>query len=161
MVPFRTVLMPRMDGDPAPPAYLSHEHDLAKGGVDFEMEAYLQSEAMRENGDQAVRIVTTNARYLYWTFAQMVTHLSCGGTNLCPGDLLGSGTISGPEREMFGSLVEMTTLGNIPLELPNGETRTFLEDGDEVIFRARCVRDGFASIGFGECAGRILSALPV
>src|SRR3546814_17949553 len=91
----------------------------------------------------------------------MITHQSCGGTNLCPGDLVGSGTISGPSREMFGSMFELCNMGELPLTLPNGETRTFLEAGDEVSFSARCERAGFAPLGFGSCAGRIVSSLPL
>nr|WP_226998698.1 fumarylacetoacetase [Tardibacter chloracetimidivorans] len=161
MAPFRTALMDRIADQPHPPAYLIDADDQANGGLSIRLEAHLSTAAMREAGDEPVKIVGTDARYLYWTFAQMITHQSCGGTNLCPGDLVGSGTISGPNREMFGSMFELCNMGELPLTLPNGETRTFLEDGDEVSFSARCERAGFAPLGFGSCTGRIVSALPL
>jgi fumarylacetoacetase len=92
---------------------------------------------------------------MYWTLAQMVTHHASNGCNLRPGDLLASGTVSGPTPESRGCLLERTWRGTQPLELPTGEKRSFLEDGDEVIIRGRCERAGFRSIGFGECRGRV------
>ena len=100
----------------------------------------------------------SNLRVLYWTLAQMLTHHASNGCNLRPGDLLGSGTVSGPEKDERGCLLELTWRGAEPLDLPSGETRRFLEDGDEVVFRGHCAREGFASIGFGECRGRIVKA---
>ncbi len=95
---------------------------------------------------------------MYWTVAQMVTHHSVNGCSLQPGDLFGSGTLSGSSPDSLGSLLEITQGGKQPLELANGEKRTFLEDGDEIILKARCRRDGYASIGFGECRGRVTAA---
>jgi len=158
MAPFRAPLMDRLHGHPAPPRYLSDADDQARGGLDIQLEAWLSSAAMRDARMEAVRITATNARHLYWTFAQMVTQHSCGGTNLRSGDLIGSGTISGPTRDQFGSMAELSAVGTIAIPLPTGETRGFLEDGDEVSFRARCVRDGFVAIGFGDCSGRIIAA---
>src|SRR3546814_5634323 len=99
-------------------------------------------------------------RIIDWS-SDLCSFRSCGGTNLCPGDVVGSGTISRPSREMFGSMFELCNMGELPLTLPNGETHTFLEDGDEVSFSARCERAGFAPLGFGSCEGRIVSALPM
>jgi fumarylacetoacetase len=95
---------------------------------------------------------------MYWTVAQMVAHHSVNGCQLQAGDLFGSGTLSGPEAGQFGSLLEITEGGKKPIELASGEVRKFLEDGDEIILRARCTRDGFASIGFGECRGTVVAA---
>jgi fumarylacetoacetase len=95
---------------------------------------------------------------MYWTPAQMVAHHSCNGCNLAPGDLLGTGTISAPGEEGFGSLLETTRGGKKPIALASGEERRFLEDGDEVVLRARARREGFAAIGFGECRGAVLPA---
>jgi fumarylacetoacetase len=106
----------------------------------------------------AQRISRASFRDSYWTLAQMVAHQTSNGCNLQAGDLLGSGTLSGTTPDSLGSLIELTQGGKKPVELANGETRTFLEDGDEVIQRGRCVRQGYATIGFGEAAGRIVAA---
>jgi fumarylacetoacetase len=105
-----------------------------------------------------VRLSRGNARDAYWTAAQMVAHHTSNGCNLQPGDLLGSGTLSGATPDAFGSLMELTQGGKAPLRLPSGEMRTFLEDGDEVIQRGRCERDGAVAVGFGTAAGRIAPA---
>ena len=110
---------------------------------------------MRADGAEPAHITRTNFIHMYWTFAQMLTHHMSNGCNLQPGDLLGSGTTSGPLDTNRACLNELTNRGAQPLKLPNGETRGYLEDGDEVIFRARAARDGFCSIGFGECRARI------
>jgi fumarylacetoacetase len=104
------------------------------------------------------RLAQSNARHLYWTVAQMIAHHTCGGCNLEPGDLLGTGTISAPTPDGYGSMLELTRGGREPVTLPSGETRKFLGDGDEVIFRAYARRDGFVQIGFGECRGKIVAA---
>ncbi len=106
-----------------------------------------------------VRLSRGNFRDSYWTLAQMVAHQTSNGCNLQPGDLLGSGTISGTSADSLGSLMELSLGGKSPLQLENGETRSFLEDGDEVIERGRCTREGYAGIGFGAAAGRILPAV--
>jgi fumarylacetoacetase len=116
----------------------------------------LLTEGMRARKLAPQRLTTSNARHLYWTTAQMVAHHTSGGCNLMPGDLFGTGTISGPTDDAFGSLIEMTQGGRKTFTLDSGETRRFLEDGDEVILRACARREGFASIGFGECRGTIV-----
>jgi fumarylacetoacetase len=113
---------------------------------------------MRESKQAAIRISKGNARDLYWTLAQMVTHHASNGCNLQSGDLLGTGTVSGPTKDSAGCLLEMTQRGAEPMQLPGGEIRKFLEDGDEVIFRGYCEREGYPRIGFGECRGVILPA---
>jgi fumarylacetoacetase len=118
----------------------------------------IASAAMRAAAQPPVRVSQSRFGRMYWTLAQMITHHASGGCNLRPGDLLGSGTISGPEREESGCLLERTLRGKEPLRLPSGETRGFLEDGDEVVMVARCERAGAARIGFGECRGMVLPA---
>jgi fumarylacetoacetase len=113
---------------------------------------------MRRDGLPAVRLSRGSLRDMYWSFAQMLTHHASNGCNLRPGDLLASGTVSGPEPESRGCLLELTSRGAEPVELPNGERRRFLEDGDEVLLRGVCERPGCARIGFGECAGVVLPA---
>jgi fumarylacetoacetase len=102
------------------------------------------------------RVSHSNTRDLYWTFAQMLTHHTSNGCDLEPGDLIASGTVSGAAKENFGCLLELTSRGAEPISLPNGEVRRFLQDGDEVIMRGFCEREGFRRIGFGECTGKIV-----
>ncbi|WP_263143645.1 fumarylacetoacetase [Pseudomonas sp. RIT-PI-AD] len=156
--PFRQAQAPRPAGDPQPLDYLLGEHDQAAGAFDIELEVLILTDAMREQGLPPHRLALSNARHMYWTVAQMVTHHTVGGCMLQAGDLLGTGTLSGPEPDQFGSLLETTFGGKQPITLPGGEQRTFLQDGDEVILRARCRREGYPSIGFGECRGRLLPA---
>ena len=156
--PFAMAQPPRPAGDPQPLPYLFDARDQAGGAFDIELEVLLLTAAMREQGLPAQRIALSNTRHMYWTVAQMVAHHSVGGCKLQPGDLFGSGTLSGPQPDQFGSLLESTFGGKQPIELHSGERRTFLEDGDEVIMRARCRREGYASIGFGECRGVLLPA---
>jgi fumarylacetoacetase len=146
--PFRVPPAPRPEGDPAPLPYLSSAGDRA---FDITLEVWLRSAKMHE----PMLVSRGNFRDMYWTFAQLVTHHTSSGCNLLPGDLIASGTVSGTTKESRGCLLERTWRGTEPLELPNGETRRFLEDGDEVIFRAHCERDGMR-IGFGECRGVVL-----
>jgi fumarylacetoacetase len=113
---------------------------------------------MRARREPAKRVSVSNTRHLYWTIAQMVAHHTCGGCNLAPGDLFGSGTVSAPDASGYGSIAELSYDGERPFEIAPGDKRSFLEDGDEVIFRAYARRDGFVPIGFGECSGRILAA---
>jgi fumarylacetoacetase len=152
--PYRCPAYPRPSGDPQPLPYLSDEEDQREGGYDIGMEMFLRTRNMKT----ATRLSRASFRDSYWTLAQIVAHQSSNGCNLQTGDLLGSGTISGATADSRGSLMELAQAGRQPLALPDGEARAFLEDGDEVILRGRCSRDGFASIGFGEAAGRVLPA---
>ncbi|MEG2794150.1 MAG: fumarylacetoacetase [Pseudomonas sp.] len=156
--PYRTAQPARPQGDPQPLPYLFDKRDQDGGAFDIELEVLLLTETMREQNLPAHRLTLSNTRYMYWTVAQMVAHHSVNGCQLQAGDLFGSGTLSGPENGQFGSLLEITEGGKKPIELASGEVRKFLEDGDEIILRARCARDGFASIGFGECRGKVLAA---
>ncbi|PNA05091.1 MULTISPECIES: fumarylacetoacetase [unclassified Pseudomonas] len=158
LAPFRTAQPARPQGDPQPLPYLLDKRDQEGGGFDIELEVLLLTEKMREQNLPAHRLTLSNTRYMYWTVAQMVAHHSVNGCQLQAGDLFGSGTLSGPENGQFGSLLEITEGGKKPIELASGEVRKFLEDGDEIILRARCAREGFASIGFGECRGTVLAA---
>jgi fumarylacetoacetase len=124
----------------------------------MELSVHLETAAMRTKGAAPERLARSNFRYAHWSIAQMLAHHTAGGCNLRAGDLFGSGTLSGPLPEEAGSLLEMTRGGAVAINLGSGETRTFLEDGDRVILRARCERDGFAPIGFGEASGWILPA---
>jgi fumarylacetoacetase len=113
---------------------------------------------MRDAGHQPLRLSRGSAANLYWTLAQMFTHHTSNGCNLRPGDLFATGTISGPDRDSRGCLLELTWRGSQPIELPTGETRKFLEDDDEVILRASCERPGAARVGFGDCRGLVIPA---
>ncbi|MBV6750130.1 fumarylacetoacetase [Pseudomonas chlororaphis] len=156
--PFRQAQPARPQGDPQPLPYLFDARDQQAGAFDIELEVLLLTEAMREQNLPAHRLTLSNTRHMYWTVAQLVAHHSVNGCQLQAGDLFGSGTLSGPEAGQFGSLLEITEGGKKAVELASGEVRKFLEDGDEIILRARCSREGFASIGFGECRGKIVSA---
>jgi len=156
--PFRCAQAPRPEGDPQPLPYLWSAADQAEGALDIQLEVLLQTPRMREQGLEAERITLSNTRSMYWTVAQLVTHHSVNGCQLQPGDLFGSGTLSGAAPGQFGSLLEITEGGKHPLVLASGESRRFLEDGDEVVLRARCVAPGQVSIGFGECRGRVVAA---
>jgi fumarylacetoacetase len=153
--PFRVPPPPRPEGDPEPLPYLWSEKDQQRGAFDIQLEVSLLTAKMRTAGAQPVRVSLGNLRDLYWTPAQMLAHHTSNGCNLRPGDLLATGTVSGPTPDSVGSLLERTRRGAEPLLLPNGEQRKFLEDGDEVILRGWCEREGYARIGFGECRGRI------
>ncbi|OYT70877.1 MAG: fumarylacetoacetase, partial [Chloracidobacterium sp. CP2_5A] len=155
LAPFRGAAYARPEGDPAPLDYLLDESDQSRGAFDVTLEVDLLTERMREAGLPPARLSQSRLADLYWTPAQMLAHHASNGCNLQPGDLLGTGTVSGPTKASRGCLLELTWRGAEPLTLPSGETRRFLEDGDEVILRGYCVRDGFRRIGFGECRGRI------
>ena len=157
--PFRVAAAPRPEGDPAPLPYLSGAVDQARGGFDVTVEAWLRTARMRDEGAPAARLSRGSFRDMYWTLGQLLTHHASNGCNLRPGDLLASGTISGPEDSARGCLLELTRRGAEPVALPNGERRAFLEDGDEVVLRASCARVGARRIGFGECRGVVLPAL--
>jgi fumarylacetoacetase len=156
--PYRVPAFPRPPGDPDPLRYLRSETNRSSGGIDLQVEVFLCSGRMRDAATPPVRVSSGRLADLYWTMAQMFTHHASNGCNLRPGDLFASGTISGPAKNARGCLLELTWRGAEPLTLPNGETRKFLEDGDEVILRAFCERPGSVRIGFGECRGVILPA---
>ena len=156
--PFRRAQPARPQGDPQPLPYLLDPRDQAGGGFDIELEVLLLTEAMAEQGLAPQRLTLSNTQHMYWTVAQMVAHHSVNGCQLQAGDLFGSGTLSGPQEGQFGSLLEITEGGKKPIELASGEVRKFLEDGDEIILRGRCRREGFVSIGFGECRGKVVPA---
>ena len=148
----------RPQGDPAPLPYLDSPDTGTRGGIGLIVEVYLTTSEMRDAGLPPVRLSRGSAADLYWTLGQMFTHHTSNGCNLRPGDLFATGTISGPAKDSRGCMLELTWRGSEPLTLPNGETRKFLEDGDEVILRASCERPGAARIGFGECRGMVLPA---
>jgi fumarylacetoacetase len=154
LAPFRLPAPPRAPGDPAPLPHLHGIADQREGGIDIRLEAWISTTRQRAAGDADTRITSTHLQNLYWTFGQMLTHHASNGCNLRPGDLLGSGTISGEEDASRACITELTNAGATPLVIGE-ETRTALEDGDEMLFRARAVRDGAVTIGFGECRGRI------
>ncbi len=158
MQPFRIAQPARPDGDPSPLPHLSDPADQAHGAYDIECDVFLETPAMRAAGAEPYRMCRSNTRELYWTVAQMVAHHTSNGCNLRPGDLFGSGTISGTNATSIGCLLEMTFGGRDGITLGDGETRRYLEDGDEVIFRAHCRRAGAVTIGFGECRGRVAPA---
>jgi fumarylacetoacetase len=155
LAPFHTFAQPRPEGDPKPLPYLYAETDQLQGGLSIELEVLIATAKMREQGTARHRLSRVNFNTMYWTPAQMIAHHASNGCNLEPGDLLASGTVSGPNSDSLGSLLEISQGGREPIALPSGETRTFLEGGDEVIFRGRCADPGFRTIGFGECRGVI------
>lgn len=158
LAPFRAPLAPRAEGDPAPLPYLLDPADQAGGGFALTMEVWLRTARMRATGAAPVRLSQSQALDLYWSFAQMVTHHASSGCNLRPGDLLGSGTISGATKASRGCLLELTWRGAEPLALPDGEQRAFLEDGDEVTLTAYAEREGAVRIGLGRCVGEVRAA---
>ncbi len=169
LAPFRCGAMERDASAPQPLPYMDSEANRAAGGFDIKVEVHLASAKMREQGMDPVHLSTGNFKDMYWTLAQMLTHHSVNGCNMNPGDLLGSGTISGTTRDSRGSMLELTWDGDpfanppvsapgtqrTPIVLPTGEERRFIADGDEVIMKAYCEREGFRRIGFGECRGII------
>jgi fumarylacetoacetase len=155
--PFRAAFE-RPAADPQPLPYLDSAPNSNAGAIDIALEVWLQTPAMRAAGSAGQRLSTSNMRDAYWTLAQLVAHHTVNGCNLRSGDLLGTGTLSGPAPEQAGSLLELTQGGKQPLTLANGETRTFLQDGDAVILRGSCRREGARRIGFGECRGTVLAA---
>lgn len=159
LAPFRAAQTARPAGDPAPLPYLLDEKDQREGGLALELEVLLLTPGLKEKGLAPHKLSASNARYMYWTVAQMVAHHTSNGCNLQPGDLLGTGTISGTEHAESGSLLESSNGGKEPVRLESGEERRFLVDGDEIVLRARGRRDGYASIGFGDCRAVILPAL--
>jgi fumarylacetoacetase len=158
LAPFRKAPVPRASDDPPLMPHLHGAFDQRYGGLHLDLFASLSTARLREAGAAPVRITHTHLDNLYWTFAQMVAHHTSNGCNLRTGDLLGSGTISGAADEARACLTELTNAGKDPLRLPNGEIRTALEDGDEIVLSARATKQGAVSIGFGECRGHIAPA---
>ena len=157
LAPFR-VPFTRPADDPQPLPYLDSPANRETGAIDIELSVWLQTAAMRARGDSAVPLSHSNFKDAYWTLAQLLTHHTSNGCNLQPGDLLGTGTQSGPGVGQGGSLLELSMGGQQPITLPGGEQRAFLQDGDTLVLRACCRRPGAARIGFGDCAGTVLPA---
>lgn len=156
LAPYRAPLEPRADGDPAPLPYLTGQ-TATPNGIDLSLGVFLQSQKMRDAGCEPMRLSRANLLNLYWSPAQFIAHHTSNGCNLRPGDLLATGTVSGPESGSEGCLLEMRSRPG-PLTLPTGETRTFLCDGDTVTLRAFAERPGLPHIGFGPCTGTIIAA---
>jgi fumarylacetoacetase len=159
LAPFRQATPPRPDGDPGPLPYLDDAADRASGGLGVQLEVTLSTEKMRQAG-LAPHILSRGSAdsAMYWSAAQIVAHHSSNGCNLQPGDLIGTGTLSTDSAGGLGSLLEISEGGRQPIGLPTGETRSFLEDGDEITLRAWCEAEGAVRIGFGECVGRVVAA---
>ena len=157
LAPFRATFSHPAE-DPQPLPYLSSADNSAQGGLDIHLEALIETPKMRDAKAAPARFTQTNYRHAYWTAAQMVAHHTVNGCNLQPGDLLGTGTLSGPTLDQACALIELTTGGKNPIQLPNGESRTWLEDGDTIILRGWCEKPGATRIGFGECVGTVLPA---
>ncbi|MEO5733208.1 MAG: fumarylacetoacetase [Rubrivivax sp.] len=161
LAPFRSPFTRPAD-DPQPLPYLDSAANHERGAFDISLEVWLQTQQMREAGEAAVRLTQGNTlQAAYWTAAQLIAHHTVGGCNLQPGDLLGSGTLSGPEPSQAGSMMELSAGGKQKLSLPNGETRDFLQDGDTLTLRGFCEREGAARIGFGDCVGTVVAARQV
>ena len=155
LAPFRAQWS-RDENDPQPLEYLDSESIRTSGAIDISLEVFLESDKHRETEQQATKLSSTNYSHSYWTISQMVTHHTVNGCNLQPGDLLGSGTQSGPTLQEAGSMLELSLGGKEKIILDTGEERTFLEDGDKVIFNGWCEKQGFRRIGFGEVSGTVL-----
>jgi fumarylacetoacetase len=157
LAPFRAPFT-RPEGDPAPLPYLDSPQNRDSGAIDIQLEVWIQTEKMRAERHAGDRLMTSNYADAYWTVAQLVAHHTVNGCNLRDGDLFGSGTLSGPKPEQAGSLLEMTQGGKQRITLSNGETRGYLEDGDTIVMKAHCQRNGYRRIGFGECRGTVQAA---
>ena len=156
--PYRVPAFERPAGDPSPLPYLDSPDNRRWGGIDVTVEVLLTTARTRKEGLPPHRLSRGTMADLYWTPAQMMTHHTSNGCNLQPGDLFATGTISGASKDARGCLLELTWRGSEPITLPTGETRKFLEDGDEVIMRGYCERSGSARIGFGECRGVVVGS---
>jgi fumarylacetoacetase len=154
--PFRCSAFTRPEEDPRPLPHLLDEKDQARGGIALKLEVRVRTAQMRAAGQEPHRLSHGNFDRMYWTIGQMLAHHASNGCNLRSGDLMASGTVSGPEKGMRGCLLELTWRGSEPIELPSGEQRRFLEDGDEIVIHGRCDADGAVSIGFGECRGTVV-----
>jgi len=155
-VPFRAPAFTRAQGDPGALPYLHSEANEREGGFAITLDVLVSSVRMREQRMEPMRVSLGTFTSMYWTVAQLLTHHASNGCNLQPGDLIASGTVSGETNESRGCLLERTWRGTEPLMLPTGESRKFLEDGDEVIMRGWCEREGYRRIGFGECRGIVV-----
>ena len=158
LAPYRVPFL-RPEADPQPLPYLDSEANRQQGSLDIQLQVGLLTPKMRQADLRDATICRTSYRHAYWTIAQMLAHHTVNGCNLQPGDLLGSGTLSGPTLDQAGALIELTTGGKKPVQLPGGEQRVFLEDGDAVVIRGWCEKPGAARVGFGECWGTVLPAL--
>ncbi|WP_339724333.1 fumarylacetoacetase [uncultured Paraglaciecola sp.] len=158
LAPYRSEFT-RPETDPQTMSHLTSEHNSRYGGLDIDLSCFIQTKTMRENQQTMAQLSQSNFKYSYWTPAQLITHHASNGCAMRSGDLLGSGTQSGPTDEEAGSLLELSKGGKTPVDLPNGEKRTFLEDGDSIIMRASCSKQGAARIGFGEVEATILPAI--
>ena len=158
LAPYRVNAYQRPEGDPKPLPYLSSESNERSGGLDVTMEISILSEKMREQGSKPHVLSRSHFREFYWTIFQMLTHHTSNGCRLATGDLIGTGTVSSSGDDEMGSILEKTKRGAEPLTLPSGETRSFVDDGDEIILRGYYERDGYRRIGFGECRARVLPA---
>lgn len=156
LAPFRCPAFPRGADEPKPLPYLLDEADQAQGGLALQLSVWLETAAMRAAGEPEQQIAASDAKFLYWTAAQMVAHHTSGGCNLLAGDLFGTGTISGPNRDQAGSLIELTMGGKDSITLPGGETRAFLKTGDRLRIAATASAPGAAGIGFGRCVGEVI-----
>jgi fumarylacetoacetase len=159
LAPFRSPFS-RPDDQPQPLPYLQDPAAAVRGAIDIQLEVSLQTPRMRAARVGPERLALSNFRHAYWTIAQMVAHHTVGGCELRPGDLFGSGTMSGPSPAEAGSLLELTGGGQRSISMGSAETRTFLEDGDRVVLRAWCEAPGWRRIGFGSAAATVLPALP-
>ena len=157
LAPFRAAWT-RDEDDPQPMPYLESQQNRDLGSLDLNLQVMIETEAMRKAGEKPVELSQSNFKDSYWTVAQMVAHHTVNGCNLRAGDMFGSGTQSGPNPEEAGSMLELSNAGSEPITLPNGETRTFLEDGDAIIMKGWCKKSGSARIGFGEVSATILAA---
>lgn len=160
LAPFRQAQQPRPGDDPAPLPYLTGEEDQRSGAFDIGIDVAIRTRRMRERGEAGFRLGRTSASHLYWTPAQLIAHHSINGCDLAAGDLLGSGTISGPDDDSRGSLMELSRGGREPISLSSGETRTFLEDGDEITMTGWAERNGYRRIGLGICVATIVPCGP-
>ncbi len=157
LAPFRCAAFARPDGDPQPLPYLSSEANTATGGIDLTLAVFLSSAQMQAQGVAPMRLSQSSLQHLYWTPAQLLAHHTSNGCNMRIGDMFATGTVSGPDKDMRGCLLELTWGGKEPITLPTGEVRRFLEDGDEVVMRGYCERPGFRRIGLGECRGVVVN----
>jgi fumarylacetoacetase len=159
LAPFR-LPFDRVSG-PQPLPYLDSPYNRRAGAIDIQLEVWLETTKHRQQGLARTRLSRTSFKHQYWTVSQMVAHHTINGCNLRPGDVLGSGTVSGPSATEAGAMMELAHNGATPVSLPTGEDRSFVEDGDAIILRGFCEKPGFARIGFGDCRGEVLAAPPV